>query len=461
MLACGMSLRLASLLVVLALPAWAQSVAAPDCTADVEVARDLKLDIHYRCRSAAAITFTHAGRVEPANGLVEAYYRFDLATHARSVDSTREIVMRGEGVLAVLSSWLDEPQGYQRAPIIDIRVRTAPGHTFASGLPRVGDAWRLAGIGVRFAGYTVFGHVSLTEVAVPAPGSLRAGAAKQDGVLHLAILDGASDTARADLVDWVRRTAEAESNYWQGFTARQMMVALVPMAGKRGVGYGRTVPGGGPTIMVEVAVDTDRRRLFDDWVLVHELVHTAMPFVLGRTTWFMEGAATYVEPVIRARAGWKTEEEVWKEWVDNMPRGTAVFAAGMATAAGQQNYWGGALFMLLADIGLRRATQGARGLEDCLGGVLWNGLDGAQRVALDAYAEACDRATGTKVMSELIDRHYAHEQPVDLVALWRELGVALVGGRIALDDTAPSARWRKMIVPGTRPAKRVKLPWES
>ena len=79
------------------------------------------------------------------------------------------------------------------------------------------------------------------------------------------------------------------------------------------------------------------------------------------------------------------------------------------------------------------------------------------------YAAACDRAVGVKVMSELVDRYYRGAQPVDLNALWKELGVALVGGRIALDDNAPLARWRKMIVmgPASRPTPHVKLPWES
>jgi hypothetical protein len=47
--------------------------------------------------------------------------------------------------------------------------------------------------------------------------------------------------------------------------------------------------------------------------------------------------------------------------------------------------------------------------------------------------------------------------------LWQELGVALVDGRIVLDDSAPQAKWRKMIVMGPpgRAAKPVKLPWES
>ena len=404
-------------------------------------------------------------KVEQRDGVAEARYRFDLSGFARAVDSTSLAVQRGNGVLAILGSWLLEPQGYDRAPTIDIRMTTGPGLVFAAGLPKVGDAWRLSGAPVLAAGYTALGRLAYRELAVPAPGSLRPGQtpnqSRADAVLRVAILDGVSESARADLFDWVERTAQAQSNYWQGFTAKQALLGLVPVTHRRGVGYGRSVPGGGVTVMVEVGTDVDRRRLFDDWVLTHELIHTGMPFIRRGGTWFMEGAATYVEPIIRARAGWKTEEEVWREWVDNMPKGVRAFSGSMANARGQENYWGGATFMLLADVGLRRATNGAKGLEDCLAGVLWSGLDGARRATIAEYAAACDRVTGTTVMSGLVERHFNNAEPVDLAALWKDLGISLVAGRIALDDSAPSARWRKLIVPGTHPPKRVKLPWES
>jgi hypothetical protein len=454
-------------------PSFAQPAVAPDCTVDGSLAESdgLKLEIAYRCRSTQPLTFQPGEdraspyvsdlKVEQKDGVAEARYRFDLSSYARAVDSTSVAVMRGNGVLATLGGWLLEPRGYDHVPIIDIRMTTGPGLVFAAGLPKVGDAWRLAGTTVRFAGYTALGRLAYREIAVPAPGSLRPGQPKASAVLGVAILDGINEAGRADLFDWVERTAEAESNYWQGFTAKQMLVGIVPAANRRGVGYGRTVSGGGATVMVEVGTDVDRRRLFNDWVLTHELIHTGMPFIRGRGTWFMEGAATYVEPIIRARAGWKTEEEVWREWVDNMPQGVEAFSVGMANASGRQNYWGGATFMLMADIGIRRATSGAKGLEDCLGGVLWTGLDGSQRASVADYAAACDRATGTNVMSGLVDRHFSKAEPVDLAALWKELGISIVAGRIALDDSAPAAQWRKMIVPGSHPPKRVRLPWES
>ncbi|WP_422000859.1 hypothetical protein [Reyranella sp.] len=468
---------LAALLAVAATgSAAAQPVAAPDCTVAGRLTEGegLALDIAYACRAdrplefvageSQAARFVHDLRIDQRDGLAQATYRFDLSGFARSVDSTRVAVARGHGVLAILGAWLLEPQGYGRPPVIDIRMSAAPGLEFAAGLPKVGDAWRLAGTSVRFAGYSALGRLSYRELPVAAPGSMRPGATPSTGVLRVALLDGIDAARRDDVFDWVARTAQAQSHYWHGFTTGQGLLGLVPMAGRRGVGYGRTVSGGGVSVMVELGSAVDRRILFEDWVLTHELIHTGMPFIRdarGRGTWFMEGAATYVEPIIRARAGWKTEEEVWHEWIANMPRGVGAFSVGLAQAQGAQNYWGGAIFMLLADLDLRRATDGRMGLEDCLAGALASGLDGPRRVGLGEYAAACDRATGTRVMTELVDRHFTRAEPMDLASLWQQLGVSMVGGRILYDDRAPAARWRRMIVPGRQPGPRVKLPWES
>jgi hypothetical protein len=452
-------------------PAVAQPVAVPDCTVAASLTAELHADVIYRCRSSTSLTFQPSEdrarafvsglKVDAANGLTEAHYQFDIAGYARAVDSTSSAVLHGKSALLSLGGWLLEPRGYDRLPVIDIRVAPPPGMLFVTGLPKVGDAFRLAGTPLRFAGYSALGALSYRELPVPAPGSLREGQRPDRGVLRVAILEGINEGGIADLLDWVARTAEAESNYWLGFTADRAMLALVPTSTRRGVGFGRAESGGGISVMVEVGSDVDRRRLFNDWVLVHELIHTGMPYIRSRGSWLMEGAATYVEPIIRARAGWKTEEEVWREWLENMPHGVAAFSRGLSSASGRDVYWSGAIFMLLADLAIRRETQGAKGLEDCLRGILWSGLDGTQWTTVTDYGAACDRVSGTHAMSTLIERHYNKAESIDLDALWKELGVSLVAGRVALDDSAPSARWRKLIVPGILPPRRVKLPWES
>src|SRR5262245_4818589 len=81
-------------------PALAQPVAAPDCTVDgaLDDNGGLRLEIVYRCRSSATLSFVPADdrtgryvsdlKVGQANGLVQAHYRFDLSGYARAVDST-------------------------------------------------------------------------------------------------------------------------------------------------------------------------------------------------------------------------------------------------------------------------------------------------------------------------------------------------------------------------------------
>ncbi|MBS0549788.1 MAG: hypothetical protein JSR24_18700, partial [Proteobacteria bacterium] len=303
--------RLAAVLALVSLPALAQPVTAPDCTADVAIAAGPTLDIVYRCRAAQPVTFAAEDRaiaahvkdardgggaalagsggewkVTPVNGLAEMRYRYDVADYARGVDSTSSAVKRGESVLVNLSGWLLAPRGYDRAPVIDIRATAAPGLALATGLPTVGGAARLAGSSVDYAGFTAIGRIDLREIAVPEAAPLR-----------LAILDGISDSGRTALADWVARTAAAEARYWRGFPSQHLLVGLVPMDSRRAVGFGRTQSGGGATIMVEVRKDVDAAKLVDDWVLVHEMVHSGMPYIRGRATWFMEGAATYIEPI--------------------------------------------------------------------------------------------------------------------------------------------------------------------
>src|SRR4051812_17920624 len=196
-------------------PAFAQPAQVPDCTADVTVHESLALDVVYRCRSDQPISFepdsertaqyardAPSGRIAPVNGLVEARYRFDLSGFARAVNSAVEGIQRGKGVLAPLGAWLLEPRGYQKIPTIDIHVHTPEGMIFSSGLPRVGDAWRVAGATVRFVGYTAIGKIELHELPVPAVGSLRLGEQKKEGVLRLALLEGFGETTRPTVVDW-------------------------------------------------------------------------------------------------------------------------------------------------------------------------------------------------------------------------------------------------------------------
>jgi len=477
-----------ALILGIAAPARAQD-AAPDCTVQVDVEMiaandDLPagpvLAVAVACRSSTPVQFIGDGagvsagvkmardgadrpvarsgggwRVEPEAGVATLRYRLDLGALARAISSVSIAVSRGEGVLAVASTWLVEPrlQGVA-APAIDIAVKTPPDTVFLAGLPERGGVWRLRGTTMRFVGYTVFGRVQAARLPVPPPAGAPAG---EPAYIDLAIFNGDFDTAHDDLVEWVRRTVQMTANYWEGFTNRHMLVAMLPSPGRRGVGYGRTVPGGGSTVMVQVGERSNRADLQNDWVLPHEFVHTGMPFLSGNGAWFMEGAATYVEPIVRARAGWKTEAEVWREWVENFPRGLSALDSGMV---GGSAYWGGALFFLLADIEIRRATSGAKGIEDCFRGARRVGgvMAPTERWSVGEYVERCDMALGAPLMAGIVAQYVGTSHRIDLDGLWRDLGVRFDGTTITTDDAAPLAAIRKVIVTGPPGRASEKIP---
>ena len=65
--------------------------------------------------------------------------------------------------------------------------------------------------------------------------------------------------------------------------------------------------------------------------------------------------------------------------------------------------------------------------------------------ALEPLLEIGDRATGVPVLAELYARMKDQPAPVDLPALWRDLGVEPKGRDVHLDDAAPLAATRRAI----------------
>jgi hypothetical protein len=475
----------ASVVVLASLPARAQDEprpAANACQVDVVPQRlpRLVLDIALTCNVADELTLRSSGgrmaefvasmrdkagqRVEPvgrdwsvvgAGGVATLSYRFDLDGFIDDANRVTSGLRRGETRLALLDSWLLQPLSGGLALPLAITVRQTPETRFATGLRFSAGAWRLPDVPVRFAGYTVFGSFRVESVPVPPPGSLGPGAAAgstQPGPAYIdtVVMDGPLDVPLPQLTDWVRQSAAAVANYFDGYSDHRSLLVLLPTSGS-GVPFGRVVPGGGISMVVLVGQSAHARGLYNEWVLVHEMIHTALPFIYGRGTWMMEGAATYLEPIIRHRAGWKSEADVWREWIDNMGRGlSGLTETGLRN--GGSPYWGGALFMLLADIEIRRATGLRLGLEDCLRATLQGGANGVERWSVQEMLQACDRVTGKPVMEALARRHVDAASPLDLPGLWRELGVELRDGMIVYDERAPLAAIRDLIVKG--PAAR-------
>jgi hypothetical protein len=188
--------------------------------------------------------------------------------------------------------------------------------------------------------------------------------------------------------------------------------------------------------------------MLNDWVLVHEMTHLALPDVGEEHAWLSEGLAVYIEGVERVQAGNRSEEDVFAEELRSMPRGLPEPGdQGLDhTHTWSRTYWGGAMFCLLADVAIHRQTDNRLGLQDAMRAVLKRSGGLSSHWSIERTFQTADLATGTHVLEQL----YAQmkDQPVtpDLSGLWTELGVQGDGSTVSLRDDAPLADVRRAIM---------------
>jgi hypothetical protein len=251
------------------------------------------------------------------------------------------------------------------------------------------------------------------------------------------------------LQTWVRRSADIVAQYYGRFPAPLVFLDLGIMDGA-GIGGGHTINEGGLTIHVGVGRDATAEGLASDWVLVHEMVHLALPEIGRRHDWLAEGLAVYVEGIARAQAGNRTIADVWAEDRRSMPLGLPREGEGGMdqTQTWARKYWGGALFCLEAEVQIRQRSANRVGLQTALRAILEaTGGYGADRDIGDVLRIG-DAATGTRVLEDLYERKRAAPVVTDLDALWRSLGVPNDPLTEPFDDHAPLAAVRIAI---TRP----------
>lgn len=268
-----------------------------------------------------------------------------------------------------------------------------------------------------------------------------------DATIHVGFAPGEMALPKAKILDWVQMSARAVSTYYGRFPVRSLRLLLVPVDGPR-VRGGTTWGYRGAAIRLPIGRDAGADDLKRDWVIVHEMVHTALPDLDDRYAWLSEGLAVYVEPVARVQAGDLTAQEIWQAMMRDMPKGLPQAGdQGLDnTDTWGRKYWGGALFCLLADIEIRKRTGNRLGLQDAMRGVLAAGGNHEQEDwTLARVLSTADKAVGVEVLTRLHDEMGPKPVTPDLEALWRDLGVRMQGDTLTFDDAAPLAAIRKAI----------------
>jgi len=266
------------------------------------------------------------------------------------------------------------------------------------------------------------------------------------GVIRLAYVPGAaSGLPRESIAEWIRHCASAVSTYYGRFPTPQTRLLIFSTGpSARAVRSGTTFAYGGAAIKLVLAESATPALLERDWVLVHEMTHLAFPSVPSRHHWIEEGMATYVEPLARAQAGRLEVEEVWRGMLKGMPNGLPEAGdRGLdRTPTWGRIYWGGALFALLAEVGIRERTGNRKGLQQALRAILERG-NMEHDSELEPLLRIGDAAVGVPVLARLYASMKDRPHPVDLDALWQRLGVRLDGDAVSFDDAAPLAAVRR------------------
>jgi hypothetical protein len=266
------------------------------------------------------------------------------------------------------------------------------------------------------------------------------------GTIHVAFAPGEIALPREKLLDWIRISAKAVSTYYGRFPVNSLKLLLVPVDGPR-VRGGTTWGYRGAAIRVLLGRASSEDDLRRDWVMVHEMVHLALPDLDDRYAWLSEGLAVYIEPIARVQAGDLSAREIWQAMMRDMPQGFPQAGdQGLDnTDIWGRKYWGGAMFCLLADIEIRKATGDKLGLQDAMRGVIAAGGNHEKDWSIERVLSTADKAVGVDVLTRLHNEMGPRPSAPDLAALWRDLGLKAQGESLAFDDAAPLAAIRKSI----------------
>ena len=251
----------------------------------------------------------------------------------------------------------------------------------------------------------------------------------------------------APIVTWIERSMAIVAHYYGQFPAKELRIQI-SSSGGGGVRHGTTYGMRVPFIRLQIGREVTADELHNDWVLVHEMVHLALPEVGDDHLWLTEGLSTYVEGIARVHAGELRADRVWGEQMRSMPNGLPRSGdEGLDhTHTWGRTYWGGALFCMLADVEIRKKTKNRFGLRDAMSAVLRGSGGVSFEWPIERVLKTGDEATGTTVLQDLYAQMKDKPVSPDMDDLWRQLGIRQRGDGVELLDDAPLAATRKAIM---------------
>jgi hypothetical protein len=325
---------------------------------------------------------------------------------------------------------------------VSARFELPEGMQVSAPWPEQAGSYRLDESAFAFTGHLVFGHFARQPVAVPG------------GALDLIVMDGFDEPARSLIAPWLASAGVMVAQPSGAFPAPHAQVIVVPTSPSTfPIHFGHTGRSGGGSIVLFMPTDMDREQFRSDWIAVHEFSHLLHPFVQRGDAWLSEGLATYLQEVLRVRAGMLPPEQAWRRLYEGALLGReteqslAQETRMMAYAGNYQRvYWAGAAIALMADVELRRKTDGKASLDAVLAGLTRDHVGALRGLSAGELLREMDARAGMPVFQDIASRYLAGGRLPDLSALYRELGLLDASDRLGSPRAAPLAWVRDAIM---------------
>lgn len=234
-------------------------------------------------------------------------------------------------------------------------------------VPGKSHTYRLQDSPESSTGFAAFGRFDFVETSIPG------------ATLRITVMQPEHEIQSSQFVEWIRDTANNVVLAYGRFPNPAPTVIVLPVGDKNSwsdspVPFGRVVRDGGETIELFVNQFRPIEDFYDSWTATHEFSHLMLPYIISRYRWVSEGFASYYQNVLLARAGQYSEQRAWQKLWEGFERGRKsrpeLSANGAARAgiraATMKIYWSGAAIALLADVELRRRSDGAESLDEVL-----------------------------------------------------------------------------------------------
>jgi len=314
--------------------------------------------------------------------------------------------------------------------------------------PVARSALVVAFVALGLAGSAAFARYAAARDAWP-PRARERTARAGNATLEIAIEPGRLAVDDPTLARLVGDSARAIGTYYGTLPFSSARVVVTPVNEGEINGSTRCARGvGRVSLRVGPAVKAADFRA--DWVVTHELLHVTFTSLEDDSTtheWVGEGLSSYVEPLVRVRAGTLAETELWRDLMRGAPQGLPEAGdRGLdRTHTWGRTYWGGALFWLEVDLLVRERTQNRKSIRDVLRAVAAAGTNVCVDWPMARVIATGDAATGTHVLADVYAARALTNAAPNLAEWWRKLGVALDGRGVAFDDSAPWAETRRLM----------------